>query len=450
MGWLLNKQWNIYISNILGTFWNRVFKDNCIVDWIKRAHYILKDAVWGIAKASVDGASILSDNTSEGELFSVDIPVSECILNRGTIKDITPDSPISYRSSVFSISIPTEYLNEFSYIQNKIVNPDSVWVKGCNCNITTQFVTIYTSTETDVKTTNVFHDGSLTTVYRLYVWRPIKVSKYENTMSVICGFDLDRYDRDTRISLWSSYINGVTDATVNTVLSDIIGNDVCTEDSTITSCWCEGDRWYVSSRTGKVYAGNNWPRVSPGSAVRCGDLLFMGINRFDKSNTPSPAEVPCIEVPTGSGPIYAINSSIPAISSTIGTIPDMNNDKWSSDIRELQKSGEIGALSYDSYINPLKYALSNMFPDSLICFTIKGNIDDVSKSSAISRTIDLMYPTAIPIISRSVVSNTCVVTPNVYPGEVHIAIHTGEVHIDVYTEGIPIDTKLNEPSHRYI
>ena len=410
------------MSSIFGHFWDRIFSDGHIVSWVKYAHYTLKDRLIGLLHEAESGVSVRSMDSVVLYLKAIDVPTNECIINRGTIGTFNMGGLVHQSSHISSISIPKKYINNGYIIQNSVNNPENIWVVGTNAMVVGEYVALYTLPDNGLEVTADTIDGKLVPVYRIYVWARCDKTIYTENLGTLCGFNLGRYTRTVRQALWEAYTKGVSDKVVNTVLSNAVGNEVCLNDSTVVDIWREDKLHYILCSDDKIYAGEGLPARSIGDRVCKGDVLFTGLNRFDSTTIPSPADVPCITINSNGYLLYAVNDSISTIPGHIGTIPNMGNDSWVTAVVQAQKDGIVPKLSDSSTVNPASYALTQLLPGALTIYTVNNVKYEQHELSDLLKLFDLTYPTAVSGVFGCVTPETVKITADPDTASVHYVV----------------------------
>lgn len=366
----MNNSWKKFIHQTLGSFWDRVFKDSSIISGVCKAHYSKMLDLYSYTQSLKDSLRIDTEDKIIPVMSSVDIPVSECLINSVSIADAGWGGSVAKTSPIPSVTVPKKYIADAISVHSSMDSDGVVWVSGINMTVVGDSIILYGDTKKIHTDMVQGPSGELMKVLRLYPVNNGYTTHYNDNFGCVCGNDLDALTSEDRTTVWDMFINGPTEAKINTLIAHSCGNDVCEEDDTVADVWHEGANHYIRTMGGRLYAGTSLPRVCPGSAVKIGDFLFVGTYVWNDQKLPPADKVPYLLIKSPYGDLIAENKEKQSIITSDGYIPDMGNSTWT---QYAMNSGLI--LSDKSYENPAHYVLSRLYRSNSIVYTVDA--DDV-------------------------------------------------------------------------
>lgn len=356
----MNRSWLGTVSKILGTFWERNFKDQDVLAWVKTVLSDMMEGTSYIGQSRDTVKTILKDKETLFYLSPLQIPVDVCFkkastvgrmgeMNTGLVQQASPD---------LCVVIPMN-TSGLLYVQSSVSSPECVWLDGFNMTIHKDKITLSVRSYEDIPTIVKTTDGELTEYYQLYGAYRRQGAGYDDDFGVLTGMELDAVSADVRKALWYIYVNGMSSYDYRYLLTKSSGNDICDEDSVVSSVFSEHDMWYVTTSSDKMYSGCGKPLVSSGDYVHKGDFLFSGVEVYDGENLPPADKVPSLPVISEGEFITAINSFVPSIKTPVGYVPGFQGGTWLQRVISFQKKYPevLPALRGPYPVNPLWYLL---------------------------------------------------------------------------------------------
>lgn len=366
----MNNPWNKFISDIFGSFWERLFVDSRIMTGVRTVHHSSMMGLDASKEAIYAGMRIDHPDYCYPKCACVYVPSSECTYNMGTIGMFEMSGIILKRSIEKTLTIPAVYVDGCVSIQNSATNPSIVWVPGINMHREGDSVVLHITSDSDIMSDVITTDDrELIQVYKLYVVSDAHDPDYNSTFGVISGDDYNDLRSCDRKVMWSMLVDGPTVAGVNALFSSSCGNDICTADDIVAETWQEGPHWHISTVYGHLYSGDTAPCVMSGDTITDGDILFYGVNQWDKDNIPPAYKVPYIIVPSTYGNLTAYNQDKPVLSINGKLVPDMCNPMWA----EAVSKADI-TITDRSVLNPLAYTLTNVYPSSGVIYSVDPSV----------------------------------------------------------------------------
>ena len=356
----MNRNWLGTVSKILGTFWERNFKDQDVLVWVKTvlSNVIERTSYIGQSRDTVK--TILKDKENLFYVSPIQVPVSEGFkkasivgrmgpMNTGLVQQSSPD---------LCVVIPMNTTG-LLHIQSSISSPSCVWLDGFNMTVYSDKVVLYVRSYDEIPTTVKTVDGEVVEYYQMYGAYKRQGAGYDDDFGVITGLDFDAVSDDIRKVLWSTYINGMSPYDYRYLLAKAAGNDICDEDSVVSSVFSEHGKWYVTTTAEKMYSGYGESIVSSGDSVSRGDFLFSGAETYDGDALPPANKVPSLPVMSEGESVTAVNSFLPPIKTPVGYVPAFQGRTWLQRVVSFQTAypGVLPALRYPYPVNPLWYLL---------------------------------------------------------------------------------------------
>lgn len=402
----MNNHWKKETSKVFGYFWERVFKGDSIVKWIKYTVSDIGDHLNRIHQRIQKSRSIFDDTPMDNPCICVLIPADECIDNYNPISDYTlsSDYVVKQYSHTACLGIPVKYIPDKCMIQTACMGSCKTWVSGINMSRNSQYTVLHDYNHNDITPIYLTIAGKMVKHYKLYIrTTDCDGSTYNDTFGELMGVDLRGLPTTVCQDLWEVYRNGPTLFLVNKLLSAAVGNDICCNDSVVSETWEQHDVWYVMDADGRVYHGRGRCLVHTGDNISKGDLLFSGIVIADSEHIPSPADLPVISISSSYGGLYAVNKRIPVVSANGKAVPNMANQEW---IQAALASEYTFIEPGTAECNPVEYLFTNIFPGYSTQYIIQGAPDIDSKIlEAVSRIIVHGFP----------ISGTSMISETIFP-----------------------------------
>lgn len=405
----MNNRWSIYLSRIFGYFWDRVFKDQQFLTGVKKSLGYTSEDLCDKYDRAKSSRFIQDTQDMYTRMEHITIPVGECIFNYCPITSYEDGDRIGKSASIESVAIPVKYTNRCLTMQDKITDPDNLWIDGFNMHHNDKYTILYIKPGSGIKQYPEIMEGSLMATFKMYRTYKIPYNMKNDTFGVLMGVDVSRMSDHDIQSLWKVYAKGPTIAEVAGLISGMTGSDVATQDGYIVDIWEEFGKWCVMDSNSNVYIGCTPPIVKLQDEVHPGSILFEGISILDITNTPDADVLPALFIPSPQGTLKAVNSTIPSISVNINGqikyIPDMGNSEWINVvIQYLEEHPDVNLIN-EPECNPLKYIIDNVCPGSISTFVVSG---DVVKYPELSEAVNsvVVAGKSIPGLSISTLVNT--------------------------------------------
>ena len=430
----MNKNINTFISEILGKFWESVFIGRSLYVWIKAVHAYMLEKLTSITHAAIQSPT--QPHTVGTLPEPVSIPVNQCLLNVGIIKDYKLSGLVYQSHQGKSIRVKKSLLGNAEVVQDSLINPKCTWVLGVNMFEVSDDLVLTVQDKYDIPTETIRMDGNLTMAYTLYPYTLSTPVRPLSDFSLLCGYNLDDLPDKMSEAVWRAHATGVTIANVNALLSCAVHNDVCTNDSTVVDTWKDGECWCVLCSDDAVYTGSTLPAVSKGESVQVGDFLFVGVYRYNYSNVPPAEMVPSLYVKSSEGLLVANNLNVDPIKGESGYIPDMHNLEWCSRV----SGSSCALLTSDSKVNSLEYVLTKLFPGSGSVYVVDSYaVTDhrlLSVAASVVKEHTLGYT---KIVVNSQISTPIVACPYAHSAQVYSHNPTSSLFVTPALGAITID-----------
>lgn len=435
----MNKKWDKRLTSILGSFWDKLFKDHHIISWVKKAIVACSERWVTRSDSIMSYLSVQGARHSIPEYVNVRIPVSECIINIKDISDYKLSGLVGKSSDIRSLAIPSKYLDNAVLVVDSIGCESTVWVDNINMTTSSDYVVLYAASSYEFPREVEYINNELVPVYTIYKVVSSSLLSYNDSFGIICGDDMDSLDDAARVSAWKSYIQGPTEYDVRILAASGCYNAICKYDSIVADVWAEGRYNHIMTEDGNAYSGIGLPKVVPGDSVFTGDILFSGMYTWNKESLPSPDMIPYLSVPSGCGDLVAINRNLPVISSGSGYIPDMGNSAWA---KAMINDGKFMILSNED-VNPAHYVLNAIYPSNSSLYSI--DTTHIQNYNAITTACKYITDT---INTSPVSSITCYVQSET--GSVSIYTSLSEVCVNVSSIDLTMSYDYTSAKARFI
>ena len=405
----MNNKWSIYISKILGHFWDRIFRDYGFLTGIKRSLGYVGDSIQSTYSSYKKSLNIHALGDTYSRMEYVSIPVSSCIFDYCPITSYTSGDLVGKSDISNTIAIPIEYTHKCLTIQDGLGPDSSLWISGFNMYHNDKYTVLYIDNHNSPKQYPEYREGDIIPMFRLYHTYTTVYNQKNDSFGVLMSLDVSKLSDKSIKSLWTIYNKGPVMSCVTSLISSMTGSDVSDTDGYVVDIWREMGKWCIMDSTQRIYTGISEPVVALQDHIYPGSLLFKGVTIVDCTDKPSADTLPSLFIPSPHGLLKAVNATIHAIpvvvNRTVKYIPDMGNYAWVDAVTTYLKNHPEVTLIEGDECNPLYYIIDNVCPGAITTYVVSGSdIKNPELSESINRVV--VTGKSIPGVSVSTIVNS--------------------------------------------